>query len=211
MILNAIASQPIPIPQKENLLLASHTCCLDRPFALTELSTHSSLVLSSELSLLSRHLGLGCCHLASQELSCPSVDMQREELLPRENPPRTPNNEISVNCDDKMTLKCWYWFNGEHPATNRRQFSAHGCRGGMRQPRPRQTQDVLRAEHNGMTTSTCSSSCITLCNVCSLDYWSFRCRNFFLLILWGFRCIIQKVIFNIGSFLLFLHIVIWMT
>lgn len=59
----------------------SHTCCLDRPFDLTELSLHRSLVLSSELSLLSRHLGFGCCHLASQEPSCPSVHIKQIQQL----------------------------------------------------------------------------------------------------------------------------------
>lgn len=125
--------------------LLSHTCCLDRPFALT-VSTHRSLLLSSELSLLSRHLGLGCCHLASQESSGPSVDIQRESLFPGENKQSRCQTVTPVNWDDEMTLEGWYRFDGEHPPPNRRQFPAHSCRGGMRQPCFGQSEDVL-GEH----------------------------------------------------------------
>ena len=49
----------------------------------------------------------------------------------------------SVNGDDKVTLEGGYGFDGEHPSANRRQFPAHSCRGGMRQPCFSQTEDVL--------------------------------------------------------------------
>lgn len=50
---------------------------------------------------------------------------------------------VCLNRYDKMTLKVCNWFNGEHPSPNWREFPAHSCRGGMRQPCFSQRQDVL--------------------------------------------------------------------
>lgn len=120
----------------------SHTCCLDTPLALIEQSPRTSLELSSELSLLSRHLDLGCCHLASQEQACPSAGLQRRQSAPEEIASETKQWHVK-NKSDIMTLKVWNWFNGEHPSPNWRQFPAHSCRGGLRQLCFSQRQDVL--------------------------------------------------------------------
>lgn len=56
----------------------SLACCLETPFALTGLSPRGSLLPSSKLDHFARHLALGCCHLASQEQACPSVDTHKD-------------------------------------------------------------------------------------------------------------------------------------
>lgn len=121
----------------------ARTCCLDRPFVLTEASRRS-LVLSSELSLLRRHLGLECCHLASQEPSCPSVDAQRKKITAGEITEEAKRWSVWIHMMNMITLKVWNGFNGEHTASDRGELPAHSCGGGVGQPRFSHRQDVLR-------------------------------------------------------------------
>lgn len=73
-----------------------------------------------------------------------------------------------VNWKDKMTLERWYWFDGEHPSADRRQFPAHSCRGGSRQPGLSHGEDVLLGFH---TFNDCKVVLLKIIKRCG------RCRD----------------------------------